>query len=81
MIYNIDELEYPVPIENVTGIHVGMPEYVETDIPDHLAEALSVAPIERCVITDARDGYDDVLKAHARLMMERDLRGLRLCKE
>ena len=79
--YPPPELQYPMPADNVTGIQIGELRSRDLELPGHLAEALEVVPLERCFMTDAADGFGAVLRSHARLMMERDLKGLKLCDE
>lgn len=68
--------------DGASGIHIldGEPKHL-FDVAEHIADAIKVVPLERCSMAEDGGGYEGVLAAHARLMMERDLRGLRLPSE
>lgn len=79
--YPPPDLQYPMPADNVTGIQIGDHQCPDLELPQHLAAALEVVPLERCFVTEDADGFGAILRSHARLMMERDLKGLKLCDE
>jgi len=70
--------------DSVTGIYaLGTEEWPAGDVPQHLVEILTIRPLsdDFFVSAEASDCYQTVLDAHCRLMMERDLRGLRLPRD
>lgn len=72
---------FPFIGDSLSYVHALGSEPAEaTEVAEHIAAALRIVPLERCLVADG-DGYDVVLQAHGRLMMERDLRGLRLPTE